>query len=248
MKSNHNNYTLSIFLLILCIAGSFVHADDLPIESPRKSLELKWDDQDEKKPQTYISLYDEAFQLTSKTVVFIIDTSGSMASGYMNFVDENGKVKYGNRLARAKVECIKAISELPQDIRFNVVSYHCGISTAFTGPSPAGPILLKADDKNKTQAISFVRRLYPSGGTATGPATAKVLLNKEVLDILLLSDGAPYCGVYPPNVIQKHLKMIQAANTQKATINTIGIGCYGDAEWFMRTIALTTNGIFVKNN
>lgn len=164
--------------------------------------------------------YGEEIESENDTICYVIDLSGSM--------------RREGRIERARRELEKSISGLSPNMRFNVVAYACAVKSWQPGLVPASPA-------NKTAAIAWTAALLPYGGTATGPATALALNDKQCQAIALLTDGTPNCGADDP---PGHRKMINAANSQRATISVFGVDATGQWRLFCLEVAGDSGGSY----
>ncbi len=183
-----------------------------------------------------VVLYDESVPVAGESIVFVIDTSGSMSEAVAPFTGLDGRPTYGTRLDRAKVELIRAISALGESFHFTVHAYSCVYYNW-------NPSRRRATAENKASAIRWVQALYPLGGTGTGQAVAIALQDRENTTIALLTDGAPGCGGHG-ETIDSHLQMIVSANRQQAAVHCFGIGAYGAFEQFLRNVSVATGGTY----
>jgi hypothetical protein len=186
-------------------------------------------------------LYGEDIPVKNSSIIFVIDTSGSMDMGTGSFTGLDGNPTSGSRLDRAKVELTRAILGLTETISFDIISYGCDVSLW-------KPSKVPATAPNKASAIGWVNGLYADDATGTGPAVARALSDKQNFAIVLLSDGAPNCIGWNDGSIQQHLQMIDSNNTQKATISCFGIGAYGAFEQFLRDVAKDNSGQYYSVN
>ena len=205
---------------------------DLPIGMPRSPENLL--DPEEIEEDEPPKLYDEELPAEELSIIYVVDTSGSMWASCPPFTGLDGNSTSGNRLDRAKVEIIRSISALTENYTFNIISYHC--SMVQWRPERADAIA-----PNKADASGWTMALRPGGGTGTGPATALALSDKDNYTVALLSDGWPGCA---PGGMAGHLQTIVLSNTQGAKIHTFGISTYGVAEQFLRDIATTSGGVY----
>jgi hypothetical protein len=193
-------------------------------------------------------IYGEEIDTESDTIVYVIDISCSMDWDNQSYTTLDGGRATGNRMIRAKTELSRSIVGLSRNFSFTVVAFDCGTRTW-------SPSLQPADDGNKASALAWVNGLQPTGATGTGPATALGLsLDRENSSVVLLTDGAPNCGVpeydsggwwYDERtVIEGHRRMIRSANTQAATINVFGIAASGDYRRFCVNVASDSGGSY----
>lgn len=163
--------------------------------------------------------FGEEIESENDTIIYVIDCSGSMGR---------------NRMDKAKAELKRSISGLPSNFSFNIISYHCYMIGLW-------PSLQRATDSNKDSARAWVDTLGASGGTATGPATALALNEKQVMSVVLLTDGGPNCGASGKD---GHRRMINDANSQRATISVFGISASGDYRAFCQQVAADSGGAY----
>lgn len=171
----------------------------------------------------------------NSTIYYVIDASGSMSWDSRTYVDAEGRTRRGNRMDRAKAELAKSITALPKSFKFNIIAYACSVLRWSRD-------LQEANNSNKASALSFVNRLFPNGGTMTGPATALALTTKENKSVVLLTDGEPNCG---GNTDDDHLRVIKGNNTQGAVITVFGIGATGSLRRFCQDVARQNGGNYV---
>lgn len=145
------------------------------------------------------------------------------------------------RLARVKKELIQVLSELPETVHFNIVTFNHKIGRF----KPGG--LLPADARTKQEAIQFVQGFSPDGLTHTDEALEAAFDIQEVSTIYLLSDGAPRKGdtLLPFEPIWD---WIQVNNRfRRIKINTIGFEQEGaNLKKFLRRVAFLTRGDYTE--
>jgi Ca-activated chloride channel family protein len=146
-----------------------------------------------------------------KDIVFVLDTSGSMAEG-----DKIGQAR------RALEFCLR---NLDARDRFGIVRFA-------TEAEPFAPGLLPADDASREKAIAFVKGFKPIGGTAIADALAaglKLVTRAPAADaaeparpcfIVFLTDGLPTVG---PTDVEK----LVAGVTDAVGKRTIRVFCLG---------------------
>lgn len=217
-----------LFAIILFITTPSVSQDkhnwDLPMDPPPKITNPKEIKKLPPPPENPFPVEEipnfggEPINSENKTIVFVIDTSGSMVVYMGSFVDDEGNVvNNGSRLDRAKVELRKSIRALPEKFRLNVISYSCTVRHWARELRYATP-------ENKASAINFVNSMTPTGGTGTGFGVASALEYKDVKSVALLTDGFPGCGGEIGDPFAAHRLMIKTANTQNASVNVFAIG------------------------
>jgi Ca-activated chloride channel homolog len=119
-----------------------------------------------------------------KDVVFVLDTSGSMA---------------GAKLEQAKKALAFCVENLNAEDRFELVRFS-------TEAEPLFDRLVDAGAANRGRASSFIRDLKPIGGTAIAAALDRALkLQPEKTDrpfvVIFLTDGLPTVGTRDPQEI-----------------------------------------------
>ena len=116
----------------------------------------------------------EAADLSDRAELIILDTSGSM---------------FGTKLHEAKAATATAIENLPDGVRFGVISGSHSATVVF----PPSPPLAVASASTRRNAIKALRRLSADGGTAMGTwiALAADVLREEpgFCHAILLTDG-----------------------------------------------------------
>jgi Ca-activated chloride channel family protein len=162
-------------------------------------------------------------EYAAKDIVFVLDTSGSMA--------EEGKME------KARAALLYGIRILrPQD-RFNVISF-AGEEHLMSGD------LIDADEAAKTRAVQFVQSLRPVGGTNINSAlqAARDQIGRtsnlsHPRMIVFLTDGLPTVGQTNIEEILRNLK-----NTGEARIFPFGVG-YDVNTSLLDRLASSTGGV-----
>jgi Ca-activated chloride channel homolog len=137
-----------------------------------------------------------------KDVVFVVDTSGSMA---------------GAKLQQAKKALQFCIENLNAEDRFEIVRFSTEAESLFGK-------LSDADAEHRTRAGNFIAELKPIGGTAISDALqtalkARTEKSERPFVIIFLTDGLPTVGTRNPDEILAEVK--KAAD---ARIFSFGIG------------------------
>ena len=143
-------------------------------------------------------------EYAAKDIVFVLDTSGSMA--------EEGKME------KARAALLFGIRTLrPQD-RFNVISFAGEERAMETG-------LVPADDAGRRRGEAFVQGLRPVGGTNINQALLTAERQFQPSDrprmIVFLTDGLPTVGESDVNRI---LENVRNARTKGVRLFTFGVG------------------------
>ncbi len=170
-------------------------------------------------------------EIRAQRVLFVLDHSGSMRK----------MTNYGSRLLRAKQELIKAITELPEDAEFAIVSFDTNIRQWRDHLSPA-------TEDDKRSAILYVQRLKYGDATNTYGALRRALDFDDNLEaVFLLTDGKPTRGqIVNPSQIAGDI--IYRNRWRHLNINTIGISVGGPTESFLRSLAENSGGEFREAN
>lgn len=124
-----------------------------------------------------------------KDVVFVLDTSGSMA---------------GKKLEQAKKALQFCIENLNDNDRFEIVRFSTEVEPLFDK-------LAGASRANRDRANDFVKGLKPIGSTAIDDALKKALSLQSEREgrpfvVVFLTDGQPTVGVTDPDTIVSHVK------------------------------------------
>ena len=138
-----------------------------------------------------------------KTVVFVVDRSGSMS---------------GEKIEQAKDAAKFVLNNLREGDLFNIVAYDSEITTF-------RPELEKFNDETRAAAIGFVDGLYAGGSTDIDGALKRALGmlqdNKRPTYVLFLTDGLPTAGETGEAAIVKHS---EEGNDVRARVFAFGVG------------------------
>jgi hypothetical protein len=158
---------------------------------------------DKHKRYTFARYYGSA--IVSSNVCFIVDVSGSMK-----------RPKKHARIWVARKELRRALAELPETTRFNLVAFSDdAVRWKPKGVKPSKKMLKDAD-----QWIE--RALRPDGQTHTWAALQAAFEDPGLDTIFLLSDGSPSVGAYENQ--SDLLQAIYAVNWERrVTINTVAL-------------------------
>ena len=139
----------------------------------------------------------------SKTVTFVVDTSGSMA---------------GEKMEQARAALTYCLNRLREKDRFNVVRFSTDVEALFRSPQPATKDRIK-------QGLEFARVLEAAGGTAIDDALQEALQQPVGRDaphfVLFMTDGLPTVGT---TNIQTIINNTSGSNRQGARLFTFGVG------------------------
>lgn len=143
-------------------------------------------------------------ELASKEIVFVLDTSGSMA--------DEGKMD------KARSALLFGIRTLREGDRFNVIN--------FAGEEHLmEPRLIQADAAGRKRGEEFVNKLRPNGGTNINDSLIASLKQFERSDrprmLVFLTDGLPTVG---ETNVEKIIANLQKAKTTDVRIFPFGVG------------------------
>jgi len=152
-------------------------------------------------------------QIKSERVVFIVDISGSMAEPTKSrYVDAKGQP----RIELAKGELTRALDQLVQSSRFNIITFASDVA-------PWADDIVSWSPDGLAEAQTFVGRLGASGGTNLYGALRFAFQDPQIDTIFLLSDGEPSAGpITDPGAIRGEVARWNA--NRRVRINTIAIG------------------------
>ena len=152
-----------------------------------------------------------------KEMVFVIDTSGSMA---------------GTSIRQAREALLLGLDRLKPDDRFNIIAFN---STT----SALAPAAMAATPENLRRARSFVSRLKANGGTEMAGALRQALDGSDeyslVRQVVFLTDGSVGNEARLFQIIDKRLGV--------SRLYTVGIGSAPNS-YFMREAAAMGRGTF----
>lgn len=155
----------------------------------------------------------------AKDVTFVLDTSGSMASG--------------GKMEQAKEALVQCIGTLADEDRFNLVRFSTEVEKYAEGFLPATP-------KERQRAETYIRELHPRGGTNIEGALKAALQSPTTSGrlhvVVFLTDGQPTVGETTPAAL---LNQVQAANAEGLRIFPFGVGYDVNAQ-LLDNIAETT--------
>jgi Ca-activated chloride channel homolog len=146
--------------------------------------------------------------IVEKDVVFVLDTSGSMADNH--------------KLDQARKALIFCLQNLNARDRFNIVRFSTEAEALFSG-------LEKVNQTSRSKAEEYVKSLKPIGGTAIHEALMKALEEAKTgreanrpCFIVLLTDGKPTIGITRDDGIVEDVSKIAKGNTVR--VFSLGIG------------------------
>lgn len=154
-----------------------------------------------------------------KDVVFVLDTSGSMA---------------GEKLQQAQAALAYGVHTLKEGDRFNVLDFATGVMPFRDG-------LIEATNEGKQAAIRWIDERVAQGSTHISKALADALAMhspKRLSLVVLLTDGRPTVGLKEADALVRH---VTRANHAQARVFTFGVGHDLDVTMLDR-IAAETGG------
>ncbi|HUO09042.1 MAG TPA: VIT domain-containing protein [Phycisphaerae bacterium] len=144
----------------------------------------------------------------AKDVVFVMDTSGSMA---------------GKKIEQARAALKYCVQTLNEKDRFDVVRFSTEAEPLFNG-------LQDATAENRKKAVDYAGTLQASGGTAIDEALKKALEERDegasgrLSMLVFMTDGEPTVGESDPETIVRHVKEHGKAAVAAPRIFTFGVG------------------------
>jgi Ca-activated chloride channel family protein len=145
----------------------------------------------------------EGMELPAKTVVFVVDRSGSMS---------------GKKIEQAKEAAKFVLNNLKQADTFNIVAYDSSVESF-------KPELQKYDDETRKAALGFIDGIYAGGSTNIDGAitTAMGMLKDDSRPnyIVFLTDGLPTTGETNEAKIAANAK---SNNKVRARMVNFGVG------------------------
>ena len=144
-------------------------------------------------------------RIVPKDVVFVLDTSGSMA---------------GKKLEQAKKALRFCVENLNEEDRFELVRFSTEVEPLFDQ-------LARANGANRNKAHDFIKDLKPIGGTAIDDALKKALALRPGRDdgrpfvVIFLTDGRPTIGTTDEEQI---VRSVKKQNEGRTRIFCFGIG------------------------
>ncbi|MBI2302499.1 MAG: VWA domain-containing protein [Armatimonadetes bacterium] len=156
-----------------------------------------------------------------KTVLFVVDHSGSMS---------------GEKIEQAKEALLFCLRGLGPEDKFHITAYNDAVTEL------ADELLPAADRTARAKAEAFVKRLDAGGSTNIHEALLRSLkaAGSDPLPryVIFLTDGLPTAGVTDTDQI---VKDVTAANAGKARLFAFGVGYDYNAQ-FIDKLALANHG------
>lgn len=207
--------------------------------------------------QMQASGYFHGIPQDARTIIYVIDVSGSMVMSMTNpqWADaaETRPVPAPpgeqSRMEHSKKELIQALGELPPATRFAIVYFS-------SGADRWQPKLVEATPDRVKKAQKWVEELGPGGATnihdamesafaLAGRGSSDKYYESTVDTIYLLTDGQPTLTNGKDNP-ERILQLVRRLNPLKrVTVHTIGLG-KGIDDKFLSRLASENHGVFVQ--
>lgn len=150
---------------------------------------------------------DKDTRVLPKDVVFVLDTSGSMA---------------GKKLEQAKKALLFCVENLNEGDRFEIARFSSEVEPLFDRMTPVSR-------ESRRKAEEFINGLKPIGGTAIDDALKKALAlapgdsegKERVFVVIFITDGLPTVGITDEDKIVAHVK---EGNRGKTRVFCFGVG------------------------
>lgn len=143
-------------------------------------------------------------EIVAKDIVFVLDTSGSMA--------DEGKME------KARAALLFGIKNLRDGDRFNVINFAGEEHLMENG-------LIAADSRGRSRGDEFVKKLTPTGGTNINDALKAGMKQFDKSDrpklLVFMTDGLPTVG---ETNVEKILKNSQEVKVDGLRLFTFGVG------------------------
>ncbi len=143
-------------------------------------------------------------ELVNKDIVFVLDTSGSMA--------DEGKME------KAKNALLFGIKTLREGDKFNVINFAGEEHLMESG-------LISADEKGKKRGEEFVKKLQPTGGTNINDAVIAAMKQFASSDrpklLVFMTDGLPTVG---ETNVEKIVANVEKGKNTNVRLFTFGVG------------------------
>jgi len=156
---------------------------------------------------------ERAGPATSREIVIVIDTSGSMG---------------GVSIEQARASVSRALQQLRPADRFNIIEFNSGYHSLYRSPVPATP-------HHVQHAQEFVRHLHASGGTEMLPALRAALDPVHDPDVLVEQPAVRQVIFITDGAVGNETALFSeiASRLGNNRLFTVGIGSAPNS-WFMR--------------
>jgi Ca-activated chloride channel family protein len=144
-----------------------------------------------------------AAPVQQKTVLFVVDQSGSMS---------------GEKIEQARSAAKFVLQNLRPDDMFNLISYHGTVNVM-------SPEMLRFNEESRSQALGFINGIHAGGMTNIDDALKQALAQIQDTTlpsyVVFLSDGVPTAGEQNEMKIAANCRL---ANQARARILSFGVG------------------------
>lgn len=167
-------------------------------------------------------------------ICFVLDTSGSMSdpAGGRRTTARRGS---STRIEVAKQELTGSLGQLLNGVRFNVISFSSDVRSYSKG-------LVDLTPTSRTRAIREIETWNAFGGTALYNGLRRALLDPEVEDVYLMTDGVPTEGdVVEEGAIRERVK--EMLDGRQVKIHGVAIG---QSSSLLRRLAKDTGGAYTE--
>lgn len=186
----------------------------------------------------------------SSRVIFIIDTSNSMAETgrWKPEPNDSDKLEGDRRLDVAKFELRKIVRQLPDNAMFDIIGVNQGLTLL-------SEKMVVAAKPSRDTAFKFLQGLQMKVGTDLHGALTRSLefagggwnapLRDDSIDtIYFLSDGVPTAGMTDRERLVD--RMLDAVRYKRIVVHSISIDAPAHGKVVLRTLAESTGGQFVE--
>jgi len=171
-------------------------------------------------------------EVASDGVLFVIDKSGSMTT-WMTGVNAKW-TRWGITLFRLK----KALAELPDGVRVNVLLFSDHVSQSFDAARPL-------NEKTRKAVGTYLKRDSPGGNTNVEDTLRAALAMDDIDTVFFLGDGNPNRGPYVlSSRIRSHFRTLN--RRRKLVVHTISIGADESGASLLRRLANENGGSAVR--
>ena len=186
--------------------------------SPEDQAYLKqWRDEYDRE---FVDFEFMGVRVRSSRIIFLIDKSGSM---------------HGKRWEKLLDNLEDVIMNLDTPSDINIITFSSFPTSFKQSIQPVSKAL-------KHEAVAWLKRESPSGGTGTGRALETAFRDPEVETIVLLSDGYPN---QEPQAIYGIVELLQGKREKPITIHTVAYQT-DQGKNFLRELAKRNKGRFAN--
>lgn len=166
------------------------------------------------------------------SVLYVIDTSGSMAQG--GELAQYRGVEFPTKLNAAKRELLRSVMSLAPETRFNVLFFSSRVRTWRPGS-------VRATWRTKAALSAALADVEPRGGTATLPSLLVAFAQEDAEAAFFLTDGMPTIGERDPQGIIAAVARANDARPRGLRLHTIAF-CIEEARALLEALAHANGG------